>query len=1063
MRVLRKGLGRAVVLLAACVAGRVYAEGGAAPRPNFVFLLSDDQRFDALGVVQREQGERGRFPWFETPALDRLAAEGVRFRNAFVVSALCSPSRAAFLTGRYNHSNGIANNRTPFPAGAVTFASLLRAAGYRTGYAGKWHMGPQRGARPGFDFSASFVGQGRYIDCPIEVDGKSTPSTGWVDDVVTGYAIEFLKREKEKPFLLCLGFKAPHGPRTAPERLKERFAGKEARPAPNAAHAPPFLEREEYSTPAARNRNAKSAKKGTRAALAPPGAEGLRTYFRQIAAVDENVGRVLAALDELKLAETTVVVFTSDNGYYLGEHGLGDKRTAYEESMRIPLLLRYPKLGAAAKGKTIDAMALNIDLAPTFLDFAGVSAPKEMQGRSWRPLLEGGAVEWRKAFFYEYFYERNFRAPPVLGLRTETAKLIRYPGFESWTELFDLEKDPYETRNLAGERKEQLESMGAELERRMEALEFRAPEGADPLPAGEYPKTAAATPERSAVNPLGIGVLDAETVRSFALEGQSLFIGTVIPGSPAALAGLKAGDRIVRVDGKETPRTADLSEILKKLEVGKRFSVDYVRRGVESRLEAALTGPLPEFSGPDEREHIEMLEGLVASGNRGRQLRSHLAMARFDKGDRDKAFLEIQDLVDDFPELPELKVRHLELLYRSGRFDRLLLLSEHYIKAHPESTTLALMPLVLRFASDRYEELSRECMRIFTEAKAKARSHTALCVAAYWLLSEIYSGAIIAAPAEFAWLVEADENRKAAAALRFWLDGLAGKRAYDLDPNSKPSELSAKFVLSNWNPGTPTHCLLSVEANGASLDRCLVDTSSTFVRLTFVAAKKAGVRFLEQGEEIDWLGTVPVKGRAGMIDEFRIGEILLRNLPVVVSEHLELGDMDCDAFLGRDLMHAVRLFIDYPNRKVKASPAATPLPPLEGQSWEIPLWTLPQGTIALGEYPEGKDVKVLIDSGRPRVTLFAPKWAKARLPDYRADAPSAVEPGSSDPRLFSIKGLKLAGVGFPEWPVYEAPEWILRGYAQEFDLLMGLDLLWPYRVTIDMRGRRLLLEPSRKD
>ena len=150
----------------------------AADRPNFLFVYSDDQRWDAVGAVQREQGDQARFPWFQTPHMDRLAAEGVRFRNAFVVNSLCSPSRACFLTGRYNHLNGVANNHTPFPTDSVTHATLLRAAGYATGYVGKFHMDGQKGQRPGFDYSASFIGQGRYVDCPIEVNGKETPSKG---------------------------------------------------------------------------------------------------------------------------------------------------------------------------------------------------------------------------------------------------------------------------------------------------------------------------------------------------------------------------------------------------------------------------------------------------------------------------------------------------------------------------------------------------------------------------------------------------------------------------------------------------------------------------------------------------------------------------------------------------------------------------------------------------------------------------------------------------------------------------------------------------------------------
>ena len=209
------------------------ARGAEPRRPNFVIIFTDDQRWDAMGVVQREQGARGRFPWLQTPNMDRLAAEGVRFRNAFVINSLCSPSRASFLTGCYGHVNGIVNNHTAFSAASVTHAGLLRQAGYRTGYVGKWHMGVQRGPRPGFDFSASYVGQGRYVDNPFEVDGLETSTSGWIDDVAADYAVGFLREAKDRPFLLVVGFKSAHNPFDPPDRVKDAYAGALARPVPN--------------------------------------------------------------------------------------------------------------------------------------------------------------------------------------------------------------------------------------------------------------------------------------------------------------------------------------------------------------------------------------------------------------------------------------------------------------------------------------------------------------------------------------------------------------------------------------------------------------------------------------------------------------------------------------------------------------------------------------------------------------------------------------------------------------------------------------------------------------
>ena len=398
-------------------------------KPNFVFITTDDQRFDALGVVQREQGEHARFPWFQTPNLDRLAAGGVRFKNAFVVSSLCSPSRAAYLTGRYNHLNGVANNRTPFPTNSVTFATLLREAGYETAYVGKWHMGNQSGQRPGFTYSASFVGQGQFFNCPFEINGQKTNTTGWVDDVSTDFALDFMARARTNPFCLALGYKAPHGPRNPPPRWTNRWADVQARPPVNAHARAPYL-------PSLTN-------------PAPPYRtdEGLKNYFRCLGAIDENVGRILDALDRHGLSSNTVVIFASDNGYYLGEHGLGDKRTAYDESLRIPFLLRYPS--KVRGGRVLEQMVLNIDLAPTLLELAGVAIPETMQGRSLGAMVEDrGVPSWRTEFLYEYFLESGLGPPSVIALRTERHKLIQYPVNNGWTELYDLASDPYETNNL---------------------------------------------------------------------------------------------------------------------------------------------------------------------------------------------------------------------------------------------------------------------------------------------------------------------------------------------------------------------------------------------------------------------------------------------------------------------------------------------------------------------------------------------------------------------------------------------------------------------------------------
>lgn len=444
----------------------LHAAGDPARKPNFLFIYTDDQRWDAMGVVQREQGERARFPWFSTPGMDRIAAEGVRFRNAFVTLSLCAPSRAAFLTGRYNHLNGITNNGTPFPAENVTYASLLRAAGYQTAYIGKWHMGEQRGQRPGFDYSASFIGHGRYQDCPFEINGVSTPTTGWIDDVSAGYAIEWMKRNKDHPFAMVVGFKSPHNPRggkNLPERLRDLYSGETSRATPNCG------------VPAIFHKTDASGRNPT--GLADNAIH--LDYLRHISGVDENVTRLLDSLDALGIADDTVVVYTSDNGFYLGEHCSGDKRSLYDESMRIPFLVRYPRL--FGKGMVADEMVLNVDLAPTFLDLAGVPVPKEMQGSSWKEIACGRKpADWRQSFFAEYYKELG-DVPTCYALRTTTHKLIRYPGHPEFTEVFDLNADPYEIKNLASDTG-LTTKLDGELTKIVETVKYTIPSGAPKAP-----------------------------------------------------------------------------------------------------------------------------------------------------------------------------------------------------------------------------------------------------------------------------------------------------------------------------------------------------------------------------------------------------------------------------------------------------------------------------------------------------------------------------------------------------------------------------------------------------
>lgn len=455
--------------------------GKGASRPNIIFIYTDDQRFDALSVVQKEQGEKARFPWFKTPNLDRIASEGVRFRNAFVINSLCSPSRSTMLNSRYNHLNGVANNHTGLKDTTVTYATEIRKAGYQTAFFGKWHMGNETGKRPGFDYSASFVGQGKYIDCPIEINGVTQSSHGWVDDVSTTNAVKYIKENKDKTFLLTLAFKSGHGPFQPPVRHKDTYS--------EATLTKPVSENLEspYQGQIDTGKKAPGAASQQKkdGSWTSNNDEKIRNYFRTLAAIDENVGRVLATLDSLHLDQNTVVIFSSDNGFFFGEHGLGDKRAAYDESMRIPLLVRYP--AKFPKGKLIDKIVLNLDDAPSILDLAGVKSPAAFQGKSWVPLIEDKAKDWRTSFLYEYFYETPYNVPTIKAVRTETGKLVQYPGETGWSELYDLSKDPNETHNLynASEGTKLKAQLAKELEKQEKSVGYINPEYADPRPLDE--------------------------------------------------------------------------------------------------------------------------------------------------------------------------------------------------------------------------------------------------------------------------------------------------------------------------------------------------------------------------------------------------------------------------------------------------------------------------------------------------------------------------------------------------------------------------------------------------
>ena len=425
----------------------------AARRPNVLFIMTDDHARSAVGVY----GSR----ILETPNLDRIALEGLRFDRGFVTNALCLPSRATYLTGQYAHVHGMRTNGEesgftgePRLRNAQTWPNLLRAAGYHTGVVGKWHVNTPP---EGYDRVAVLPGQGQYFDPPMLVDGTMTTQRGHTDDVIREHALAFLQqRPKDRPFALLYQFKAPHRGWEPAPRFARAFEDVEIPPPPG------FLESMDGRPEALRKSNLRIAdmndfhREGVGRDL--PEEERarrnfdlfIRRYYRVLLGVDENVGRVLDWLDAAGLAEDTIVVYTSDNGFFLGEHGLFDKRLMYEQAIGVPMLLRWP--GGVAPG-SVDArhFALNIDVAPTLLDLAGAPVPDAMQGASWRPLLSGGEVPaWRRDFLCQYYeFPAAHCVRPHRGVRDARWKYIRWNLAPSEEELYDLQDDPGETRNLA--------------------------------------------------------------------------------------------------------------------------------------------------------------------------------------------------------------------------------------------------------------------------------------------------------------------------------------------------------------------------------------------------------------------------------------------------------------------------------------------------------------------------------------------------------------------------------------------------------------------------------------
>jgi arylsulfatase A-like enzyme len=453
-----KALARRSVTLSVIVGGLVSATAASAQaaqptRPNIIFILNDDQRYDAMGFLD---------PSLKTPNMDRIAKEGVYFPNAFVTTALCSPSRASILTGQYMHNHGIADNNIKFREGTFFFPQALQKVGYATAFIGKWHMGGHGDdPQPGFDRWISFKGQGHYLPDDgkgrprhtLNIDGKSVEQRGYITDELNGYALDWLKqRSKDQPFFLYLSHKAVHADFIPADRHKNLYSRDSIKLPDSMADRP-----ENYE---GKPRWVKDQRNSWHGVDFPyhstlDVADYKRRYNQTLAAVDEGIGAILAELKRKGMLENTIVMMMGDNGFMFGEHGMIDKRSAYEESMRVPLIAFG---GGMAKGRVVDDLVANIDIAPTFLALAKAQAPAgvRIDGMSYADQLMGRprASEWRTKLNYEYYWEYNYpQTPTTFALRGERYKFIQYHGVWDTEELYDLKTDPKEMRNLIADPK----------------------------------------------------------------------------------------------------------------------------------------------------------------------------------------------------------------------------------------------------------------------------------------------------------------------------------------------------------------------------------------------------------------------------------------------------------------------------------------------------------------------------------------------------------------------------------------------------------------------------------
>ena len=416
----------AASLAGMCGLGGLQKAFAAKKKPNIIFILTDDHRYDAMSCMNH--------PFIKTPNLDRLANEGVLFSNSFVTTSLCSPSRASFLTGNYAHTHGITTNHTPWDNDNVTFLEILKKAGYDTAFIGKWHMpGDNLPKLRGLDRFITITkegGQGVYFDCPLVIDGVDTPRPGkYITEDLTDFAIDFVGQKRDNPFCLYLSHKAVHFGFRPPKHLDNLYDGVDLK-------LPP--ESDTWNTYT--NNNIFVG--------APLPMNWLyRNYCETVVSVDEQVGRLLAKLEQMGVLDDTIIIYAGDNGHFWGEHGMYDKRWAYEESIRVPLMIRYPKM-TTQPGARPKQMVLNIDVAPTILELAGVASPVAMQGQSAAPLMAEENAPGRHSWLYEHFPVFPIPIPGMTAVRTDRYKYIEYQDDLKPAELFDLQEDPKEMHNI---------------------------------------------------------------------------------------------------------------------------------------------------------------------------------------------------------------------------------------------------------------------------------------------------------------------------------------------------------------------------------------------------------------------------------------------------------------------------------------------------------------------------------------------------------------------------------------------------------------------------------------